>query len=54
MRHLLFLASAIGAFLAIDAIQFEGYYRTAVWREAQYRGQAFNRELERSFRNSLW
>ena len=54
MRHLLFMASAFGALLAIDAMQFDGYYRTAVWREAQHKGQAFNRELERSLRNSLW
>jgi hypothetical protein len=54
MRHLMFLATVAGILLAVDAIRFNGRYRTEVWREAQYQGQSFNREVERRLRSSLW
>jgi hypothetical protein len=46
--------SAIGVLFAIDAIGFEGQYRRAVWREAEYQGQLFDREVEYMLRKSLW
>ncbi len=62
IRHLLFLTYIIGVFVAIDATFFAGQYRTAaltvswpaVWQDVTYRGWAFNLEVERWLRKSLW
>jgi cbb3-type cytochrome oxidase subunit 1 len=51
---LLFWASMIGVLLAVDAIRFNGRYRTEVWRDAQYQGQSFTREVEYRLQRSLW
>jgi len=60
--HLLFLTYMIGVLIAIDATFFAGQYRTAaltvgwpaVWRDVTYHGKAFNLEVERWLRKSLW
>jgi hypothetical protein len=44
----------IGVLLAVDAIRFNGRYRTEVWRDAQYQGQSFTREVEHRLQTSLW
>ena len=54
MRSLLFLACMTGVLLAVDAIRFDGRYRTEVWRDAQYKGQSFTREVENGLRRHLW
>ena len=62
IQHLLFLAYIIGALIAIDATFFAGEYRTAaltvgwpvVWQDVTYRGRAFNVDVERWLRKSLW
>ena len=54
MRHLLFLAVAIGIFAAIDAIQFKGENRAALWRNVQHQGQLFSTSIERSIKQRLW
>jgi hypothetical protein len=54
MRHLLFLTAVAGALFAIDAIQFRGRYRSEIWQQVTYTGQAFNREVEYKLRRTLW
>jgi hypothetical protein len=43
-----------GVLLAVDAIRFDGRYGTEVWRDAQYKGQSFTREVENKLRRHLW
>ena len=54
MRHLLFLAVAIGIFAAIDAIQFKGENRAALWRKLQNQAHIINYDIERSINDHLW
>jgi hypothetical protein len=54
MRHLLFLTYVCGALLGIDALCFRGEYRTTLWQDATYQGQAFTLDLQRWLRRSLW
>jgi hypothetical protein len=54
MRNFLFLAYVIGALFVIDAIGFDGHYRTAIWQDATNRGQTFSSDLERWLQKSLW
>jgi hypothetical protein len=48
------LASVAGVLLAVDALGFHGRYRDEVWRDAQYQGQSFTREVEHTLRRYLW
>jgi hypothetical protein len=41
MRGLLILSALLAVALAIDAAEFDGQYRRAVWREVNYEGQQF-------------
>ena len=54
MRHLLFLAIAIGIFAAIDAIQFKGENRAALSRKSQNQAHIINYNVERSINQRLW
>jgi hypothetical protein len=54
MRHLLFLTTVAGILFAIDVIQFRGRYRSEIWQQATYTGQAFNREVEYRLRRAFW
>jgi hypothetical protein len=42
---LLFFGVLISAFWAFDAATFQGRYTKAVWQEAKYQGQQFNRKV---------
>lgn len=53
MKHLLFLAIIIGMLIACDAYYFDGRYRTDIWRQIQYQGAMFNREVERKLKDVL-
>jgi hypothetical protein len=54
MRNVVFLAAMAGILFTVDAIHFRGRYRSEIWQEAIYKGQAFNREIELRIRRSLW
>ena len=54
MRHLLFLAVAIGVIALIDATQFKGQARAAIWQQVQHQGQLINMGVERSIKQHLW
>ncbi len=54
MRHLLFLGIAIGIFAAIDAIQFKGENRAALWRKLQNQTRVINYNVERGINQHLW
>ncbi len=54
MRHLLFLTYVCGALLGVDALCLGDEYRTTIWRDAAYQGQAFTSDVERWLRRSLW
>ena len=44
-RGLLILTVLIGAIWAIDAFAFDGRYRQAAWREANYQAQKLDHEV---------
>ena len=54
MRHLLFLAVAIGIFAVINAIQFKGESRAALWRKLQNQAHIINYDVEHSINQHLW
>ncbi len=54
MRHLLFLAVAIGVIAVIDATEFKGQARAAIWQQVQHQGQLFSMGIERSIKQRLW
>jgi hypothetical protein len=50
MRVFVRLAIVVCALWAIDAYAFDGLYRQALWREAQYQGQMVYYDLRRFLR----
>ena len=48
MRSLFFLTMAMVMLLAIDAIEFNGHYRKAVWHELSRQSQTLQYGAERS------
>jgi hypothetical protein len=47
MRGFFMLIVLIGAFLAMDAVAFDGRYRSAAWQQAAHQGQAVNNNVQR-------
>ena len=54
MRHLLFLAVAIGVIAVIDATEFKGQARAGIWRQVQHQGLLINMGIERGIKQHLW
>ncbi len=54
MRHLLFLAIAVSVIAVIDATEFKGQARAAIWQKMQHQGQLINLGVERSIKQHLW
>jgi hypothetical protein len=53
MRILLLLSALMAVALAIDASEFSGRHRRAVWSEANYQIQQFANKVNRSFEPRL-
>ena len=54
MRHLLFLAVIIGVLAVVDASEFKGQARAALWQNLQHQGQLFSTSIDRSIKQRLW
>ena len=48
MRSLFFLTMAMVMLLAIDAVEFNGHYRKAVWHELNQQSRMLQYKAERS------
>jgi hypothetical protein len=54
MRSLFLLTAAVIVLLAIDAAEFSGQYRKAVWHEMSYLGRTLQYKVDRALDPALF